>query len=103
LAEEKKKELKDMVPESNILALVSYLWVLSIVMYILKKDDKFVVFHARQGMVLFALSIVGIIPVIGWPIMIISFVLIVIGAVKAYKGEKYEIPVIAKIAEKINF
>ena|SRR3990167_1533559 len=93
----------DVKANKNVIAALSYLWILSVVIFVLKKDDAFVKFHAQQGMVLFALSIVGVVPVIGWPIGLVAFVLVVIGALKAYQGEKFRIPVIADIAAKIDF
>lgn len=89
--------------DSNLLAALSYLWILSIIFYVLKKDDSYVQFHSRQGIVLFGLSLVGMVPFIGWPIGLIALVLIVIGALKAYQGEKYKMPLISDLAEKINF
>ncbi len=93
--------------DSNIFAALSYLWILSIIFYVIKKDDEFVKFHAKQGMVLLAVEIVamflfflGPIPVL---INLVVFVLMVIGAIKAYQGEKYRIPVVADLADKINF
>ncbi len=93
--------------DSNIIAALSYLWILSVVFYILKKDDQFVVFHARQAMIVFAISVVGwatsFIFGIGVIISIVALVLMIIGGLKAYKGERYKLPVIADYAEKINF
>lgn len=90
--------------DSNIMGAISYLWLLSIVMYFVKKDDSFVRFHAKQGMVLAVISIVlSFIPVIGWIVNLGVFIMMIIGAVKAYQGQKYALPVIGSIAEKINF
>ena len=89
--------------ERNLLGAVSYLWILSIVMYVLKKDDEFVLFHAKQGIVIFIMSIIGFIPVVGWPFGLLAFVLVVIGFVKAYQGEKYKFPIISDIAAQIKF
>jgi len=89
--------------DNNITAALSYISILSVIIYILKKDNEYIAFHSKQGMVIFGLSLVGMIPFLGWPIWIISVILMVIGATKAYKGEKYKIPVISEFAEKINF
>ncbi len=98
--------------DSNILAMLSYLWILSVVFYIIKKDeDDFVVFHARQGMVLLGASIVlfflGFIPLLGWLVgffgWIAIIVLSIIGMIKAYQGERYNIPGVGDLAKKINF
>lgn len=86
-----------------MMAVLSYVFILSIFLYITKKDDKFVQFHAKQGLVIFALSVIGLFPVLGVPVFILSMVLAVIGASKAYVGEEYKIPLVSKYAEKINF
>lgn len=89
--------------DSKLFAALSYLWLLSIVMLILKKDDEFVKFHAKQGTVLFAASIIlWFIPIIGWLMQIAVLVGVVIGFLKAYSGERFKMPVIGDLADKIN-
>lgn len=104
---EEKKVTKTVETNSNVIAALSYFWILSVVFYVTNKNDKFVVFHARQGMVLFALSLLSMIPVFGWMIApVITLVVLVaslIGAIKAYQNEEYRLPVVADLAEKINF
>jgi len=97
--------------DSNLMAALSYVWVISIVMLVIKKDDPFVSFHAKQGTVLFAFSILGMVltPLIT-PIVfilgpIVSIIIVigeVIGFIKALSGEKYKIPIVGDLAEKIN-
>jgi len=89
--------------ESRINAVVSYVFIFSVILYITKKDDKFVQFHARQGIVVFVLMIIGLFPVLGVPLFILAIVLAVIGASKAYVGEEFKIPFIYKYAQKIDF
>lgn len=114
LAEEEKKnegettEHKKSTAETdrNLMAAVSYLWVVSVAMYFLKKEDKYIVFHAKQGMVIFALSLVAFIPILNvflFFVPLIALVLSIVGAVKAYKGEMYKFPFIGDLAEKIDF
>ena len=54
----------------NLYAILSYLWVLCLIPILLKKDDKLIMFHAKQGLILFiaeaAFCIIGIIPFLGW-------------------------------------
>ncbi|MCX6783775.1 MAG: DUF4870 domain-containing protein [candidate division WWE3 bacterium] len=90
--------------DSNLMAAISYLWILSIVMYFVKKDDEFVRFHAKQGMVLFIAELVcTIIPVINFFAWIVFLIIAIVAASKAYKGERWVMPVVGGIAEKINF
>lgn len=89
--------------DSQMLGVLSYLFVLSIVLYIVKKDDKFVQFHARQGIIISIIMTIGLFPVLGVPFFILSVVLAIIGASKAYIGEEYKIPFIYKYSQKIDF
>jgi len=88
--------------DSNLMAALSYVWVLSIVMLIIKKDDEFVKFHAKQGLILFIASFIGVVPFIGWIIWLAVVVLDIVGFIKALSGERYKIPVVGDIAGKIN-
>ena len=74
------------------------------------KDDPFVKFHVKQGLVLFlawiALTIFSMVPVIGWvlgPILSLGLlILMVIGILNAVNGETKELPLIGQYASKIN-
>lgn len=68
------------------------------------KKDPFVLFHVKQGLALFILSVVSsFIPVIGWFIGYpLSVILFVIGILNASKGLEKELPVIGVYAKKIN-
>lgn len=90
--------------DEKLFGALSYLWIVSIIVLIMKKDSEFVKFHARQGLVIFLVSIVlGWIPIIGWPILdVILIIVVVVGLMKAMGGEKWEIPVIGALAKKIN-
>ncbi len=96
--------------DDNLIAAVSYLWILSIIILLVKKDSDYVRFHAKQGVVLFgfsvALSILGFIvifllPII-WLLNLAIFVAVVIGFVNAIQGKRYKIPVVGDLAEKVN-
>ncbi|MFH1367149.1 MAG: hypothetical protein ABIH38_04150 [Patescibacteria group bacterium] len=90
--------------ENKLLAAISYLWIISIIMLVIKKDSKLVQFHAKQGLVLCIASIIfWLIPGIGWIINLAVVVAIVVGFIKALSGEYYKIPAVSIIAEKINF
>ena len=89
--------------DSNLFAALSYLWLLSVVMLVLKKDDEFVKFHAKQGTVIFVASIIlWFIPIIGWLLQIAALIAVVIGFLKAYSGERFKLPVIGDLADKIS-
>lgn len=97
--------------EENIAALLSYVvgWVTGLIFFLIEKDSKYVKFHAMQSIITFgALMIISwiltIIPVIGWVLGmllgILAFVLWILLMIKAYKGEKYKLPVVGDLAEK---
>lgn len=92
--------------DSNLNAALSYLWVISIIMLLTKKEDPFIQFHAKQGTVLFVATFIWIILLIGWilqPIVVfLVFIASVVGFIKAYQGEKYKLPLVGDLAEKIN-
>lgn len=99
---EEVKETKSQ-GDTNLMAALSYIWILSVVMLLVKKDDPFVVFHAKQGVVIFVASIIFMfIPVVGWMLNLVVLAAEVAGFIKAYSGEKFRLPVIGDLAEKIN-
>ncbi len=88
--------------DSHLMAAVSYVWLLAIVMLFVKKDDKFVQFHAKQAVVLLIISVLGIIPVLGWLIAFVCFIGMVVGFINAWQGKEYKMPIIYGWSQKIN-
>ena len=89
--------------DSKLIAAVSYLWLLSVVVLFIKKGDSYVTFHAKQGLVLFIDTVIfTIIPILGWLMNLVVFIMIIVGFIKALSGEKYKLPIVADIAEKIK-
>ena len=97
--------------EPNLAGLLCYVlgWVTGIIFFILEKDNKDVRFHAMQSIIVFGaitvlIIIFSFIPFIGWIInillYILSLILWIVLMMKAYKGEKYKVPVAGDIAEK---
>lgn len=102
----KPKEIK----EGKVFAIASYWLILCILPLMLKKDNKFAVHHAKQGLVLFIFLVAGlminIIPFIGQIIfrvvLFIYFFLVLWGTIAALMGKDARIPVVCDIADKIN-
>ncbi len=68
------------------------------------KDDEFVMYHVKQGAVLFFTGLIlTAIPLIGWLLNIGILILFFIGVSNAFNGEKKELPLIGKFGKKINF
>ena len=86
-----------------------------IIAILVKKDDEYVMYYAKQSLVVFiAAVIVGIIgwvliwiPIIGWLVMwilnLIVLVLWLISWIYALSGEKKQVPLVGKYARKIKF
>jgi uncharacterized membrane protein len=97
--------------QENIEGLLCYVlgWVSGVIFLILEKESKFVKFHAMQSLItflgLFVINfVIGMIPLIGWLISILSFpiglILWILLMYKAFKGEMYKLPIVGEIAEK---
>lgn len=103
------KEDKE-IKEGKLFAMLGYLSILCLVPLLLKKDNKFALYHGKQGLILFiwlvAASIVGPIPFLGWVIWIVSTILIVaisaLGIIQVLMGKYWQIPYISDIASKIS-
>ena len=95
------------VLDGKVFAILSYLSILCIIPLIFKKDNSFVFFHSKQGLVLFigevAVFILSI--VFPWILKLGLFVLFAtsfIGILAVLEGRRTELPVVARLAEKIN-
>ena len=105
-------EVDQTVEEGKIWAFIGYWGILFLVPLLGKKDNKFALFHGKQGMVLFIFWVVvvwilGFIPIIGWFILrpiggLLALVLAIIGMVKSLQGEYWKMPVLGDVAEKIK-
>lgn len=109
MTENKKTKLsfdaKD-IEENKLMAALAYLWILCLVPLLLKKDSAFAQAHAKQGLVLFIIEVVGTlvfwIPFIGWILWIIVVIAALAGLVKALQGEYLELPIVGDLVKKIN-
>jgi uncharacterized membrane protein len=100
------------VEEGIVWAIIGYIGILFLVPLLAKKDNKFALYHAKQGLVLFIADIIVwvvafilmFIPFIGWLIgailWILLLVLFIIGIVNAATGKYKALPIIGGIAEK---
>lgn len=109
------EEIKDFDPkdveDNKIIASLSYIWILFLIPLIAKKDSKFAVEHAKQGLVLFIVEIVAwlfiFIPFVGWVLGtilgVILFVVALIGFIYAIQGRFWKIPLVYDLAKGFNF
>ncbi|TYB31462.1 MAG: DUF4870 domain-containing protein [Candidatus Mcinerneyibacterium aminivorans] len=100
--------------KENLAGLLCYVlgWITGLIFFIIEKESKFVKFHALQSLLFFggifvASLVLGMVPILGWLISFILFVLAIIfwiiGMIKAYNNQQYKFPVVGDIAEKQIF
>ncbi len=88
------------IRKNKDLAAVSYLWILSIPLYMSRKDSPFIQYHSKQGMVLFLLSIpLWFIPLIGQLFELVVLMGMVMGFLHAIQGEYADVPVVGLLAK----
>ena len=88
------------------MALISYLGILVLIPLLAAKDDPFVKFHIKQGLVLLAIEIISFVflflpflfPIIYLGVLILS----IIGIVNAVNGQMKELPVVGSFGNKFN-
>jgi fumarate reductase subunit D len=99
--------------QDKIMLVLAYFSILCLIPFLTVKDSDYVKFHARQGLALFLcwvgcallsclLTVVGIgailMPLIGLGAMVLSIVAII----KAFKPERWRIPVVASVADMLG-
>lgn len=89
------------------MAVLCYIWILVLIPLLTDaKNDPFVKFHIKQGIVLLIVSIiagaVSWIPVIGWLLGIGVFIVWLIGIINAASGKEVKLPVIGQFGDKFN-
>lgn len=114
--EEERKEpiveetTEDTNSESTLYAVLAYLWILCLVPILLKKNDEFVMFHARQGLMIFivviGVGIFSIIPAIGPVIYLLGMLacglVSLFGIVQVLMGNRWEVPILGEWSKKLK-
>lgn len=98
------------IKEGKIYAMVAYWGFLCILPLLVKKENKFAVFHGKQGLVLFIFLAAGflfnIIPGLGrivWQIVSFLYVFMFLwGTLQALMGKYGRIPIVSDFADKIE-
>lgn len=104
MAEE--KQILDM-EEKNIFAALCYVGVLVLVPMLVRKDDPFVNWHIRQGLVVLGVLIVSLlasawIEVIGNVLFLTVMIVDIIALVQALMGKSWKIPLLGTLASKFR-
>jgi len=94
------------VEANKTLGAMSYVFILFLVPLLGKRDSKFAQFHAKQGLVLFAVELLVFmfswVPLLGQLAMLALLIISVMGVVKALNGEWWEIPYVYEWSKKVN-
>lgn len=94
------------VEPNKLMAALSYLGILVLIPLFVSRKDPFVVFHAKQGLVvLIGYVIAGIatsilwLAIIGNLLWLVLMIVSIIGLIQALQGKRWRIPGIAQIAD----
>lgn len=94
------------VEDHKMMAALSYVGILFLIPLLAMKQSRFAQEHAKQGLILFIVWIVGSFvfwfPLIGWAAALVVFVVDVMAFVKCLQGEFWEIPAIGRYRSKVN-
>ena len=102
----------DFEKKRQLIGVLSYLSILVVVAYSMADKDERLLFHVRQGAVLFAVEVATIalfstILFMLWPlsslIQLGLLVLSIIGIINAVKGRDTELPLIGHLAKHVPF
>ncbi len=75
--------------------------IVGLILMFVEKDDNFVRYMGAQYTLVGVLQFFSWVPVIGWLLAPLTVVLIIVGMVKAYKGERFDVPVISDLGLKL--
>lgn len=92
---------------NKLMAILAYLGPLVIVSYLVAKDQPFVKFHIKQGLVLLIIHLIVWMLMMGmyglWPIIrlvnLATLVLAIIGIVNVTKNQEKELPLVGQFAK----
>ena len=101
----------DKKDNKTVMGILAYLGTLVIVSYLVAKDDPFIKFHIKQGLVLVVIEvIVWVIASMMWPffmfvniINLAVLVLAIIGIVNVVERREKELPVVGQFSRHFSF
>lgn len=91
-------KLKDIATNKDMAAL-SYVWILSVILFFARKDSPFIRYHSKQAMILFIISIpIWLIPFIGHFLILIIVAGNLIGFINAANGLYADVPFVGQLS-----
>ena len=102
--------MENSVQNNKLMGILSYIGPLVIISYLTSKNDPFVKFHIKQGLVLLVIEvIVWFLGMILWPlwlllniINLITLVFAIIGVINAAQGQQKSLPLVGSYAKYFN-
>ncbi|MBW2999680.1 DUF4870 domain-containing protein [Candidatus Woesearchaeota archaeon] len=107
--------MAEITGEQKLFGILAYLGILVIIPLLVKKDDKWVLEHAKQGLgflimgvvVWVASMILAFIPILGWLVIVAAqialFIIWIMAVIKVLSGQPFVVPIIGKTAAKWKF
>lgn len=95
------------IEENSVVAALGYIYILCLLPLLFKRKSKFAQWHAKQGLLLFAIEILlgwfFAVPIIGWALGILVMLLALLGVINALNGNFWEMPFLGRYAKKLKF
>ena len=109
--ENKVTEIAPTPAHRMVFGILSYLGILVIISYIFGKNDSFVKFHIKQGLLVLCINVivwvVGMISWHLWPILnlinLVAFIFSIIGIVNVVQKKEKELPIIGQFSKYFTF
>ena len=95
---------------NKLMAILAYIGPLVIVSYLVAKDDPFVKFHIKQGLVLLVIHVIVWVLMMNmygfWSIIrlvnLATLILAIIGIINVTKNEEKELPIVGSLAKNFK-
>lgn len=107
MAEEKKakkiftlEEIK--FNEANkAMSILACIPLVGLILLFVEKEDKFVRYMGAQFALVGAVQLFTWVPIVGWILGPLGLVLIIVGMIKAYQGQRFDVPLLSELALKL--
>ena len=91
------------IEEGKTMGGIAYFGLLGfLIAYLTNKENKYVVYHCQQSLLLVICSILAPIPVLGQIIALCIFILFIMGILNGFNGKVQPLPVIGNLAFKLG-
>ena len=91
------------IDEGKTMGGIAYFGIIGfLIAFLTSKENKYVMYHAQQSLILVICMLVAPIPVIGWIVALGALFLFIIGLLNGFKGEIKPLPVVGNFAFKFG-